>query len=307
MTEVASRAAQASTEPLFTVVICTRNRSKQLGDTLAALDRQTFQQFDVLVVDQSDEDDQALAERARVDPRMRILRSGERGVSRARNAGWQRAETPWLVYLDDDCIPEEAWAEELQQAIEQNPDVWFVGTHVDAGHVSSDDYVVVSAHRVEEERRLAGRWQRPWDIGFTVMAIPRQVLEALGGFDERLGPGAADFPCADDMDFNYRLLRAGGIAYLTPRVRSRHDQWRSETQLVPHFRRYMVGWCGFAMKHLRSGDLAGGVWLWHWALRDALRMLASAVRRRSRLRLRIAAGKFHGIALGTWKGVTRRW
>ncbi len=109
------------------------------------------------------------------------------------------------------------------------------------------------------------------------------------------------------MDFNYRLLRAGGRALTTPIVRARHEQWRSGAELAPLYRRYMAGWCGFAMKQLRQGDVTGGLWLWGLGAVDALRMLASAARRRSTFRLRVALAKLRGLVDGTIAGLTHRW
>jgi GT2 family glycosyltransferase len=139
------------------------------------------------------------------------------------------------------------------------------------------------------------------------MIIPRRVLERLEGFDERLGAGLKEFPSSEDMDFNYRLLDAGGVAWLVPKLRVTHEQWRSRDELGPHYRGYMEGWCGFSMKHLRSGDAVGGLWLWSLGLRDLLRTLAGSVRRRSLFRFGLAVYKGHGLVLGTWRGVRRKW
>jgi GT2 family glycosyltransferase len=139
------------------------------------------------------------------------------------------------------------------------------------------------------------------------MAIRRSTIAELGGFDERLGAGAAEFPASDDMDFNYRFLRAGGVAHVTPAVRVVHDQWRTTADLGPHYRGYMAGWTGFAMKQLRTGDVAGGIWLWSLGAVDLARMIASSIRRRSKLRLGLAWWKLRGLVAGTVKGLGTRW
>lgn len=292
----------------LSVVICTRNRPEILESTLAALDAQTDADFELVVVDDGDELDAALAARAARDARLRVLRDRCKGLSAARNLGWRSASGEWVAFLDDDCVPEPEWIESLRRAIDAYPDVDFVGGHVSARSTAGDDYVVVTVHEPRSERVLSGRWTRPWDIGFTIsMAAPRRVYESVGGFDERLGPGAPHFPSSEDVDFNYRLLRGGGRALVTPTIRSWHDQWRSPVALAPHFRGYMAGWCGFAMKHVRRGDVAGGLWLWHWGLRDTARMFGSAARRRSPLRFRIAVWKLRGLAYGTWHGARQQW
>jgi GT2 family glycosyltransferase len=289
----------------YTVVVCTRDRPELLPVTIDALLAQAG--FPLLVVDQSESHDEALARRAANEPRLEVLSDRGRGLSRARNIGSAHAATEWVVFVDDDCVPEPDWAERLQAVLERAPHVDIVSGHVDAP-VPSADYVPASAFPVERTALVRGRFRHPGGAGVGVcMAVRRAAIERLGGWDERLGPGAAEFPAADDMDFNYRLLRSGGAALLTPEVRSRHDQWRTPAALEPLYRGYLKAWSGFAMKQLRGGDVAGGLWLWTIGVVDFLDMLASAIGRRSRLRLRLAMAKLRGLAEGTVAGLRTRW
>ena len=139
------------------------------------------------------------------------------------------------------------------------------------------------------------------------MAIRRDRIEVLGGWDERLGAGTRPFPASEDMDFNYRLLRQGDRAFITTAVRASHQQWRSPAELPALFEGYMAGWAGFAMKHLRQGDVRGGLWLWSLSLRDIARSAGGALRRRSALRLRVLVAKVRGLLSGTARGLLMRW
>jgi GT2 family glycosyltransferase len=138
-------------------------------------------------------------------------------------------------------------------------------------------------------------------------SVKRATIAELGGFDERLGPGVPDLPAADDMDFNYRLLRAGHAAFVTPRVRVTHEQWRTPDEIVALYRGYWRAWAGFAGKHLRQGDRRGGTWLWLTGARDIAGIAWSALRLRSRLRARVAAAMLAGFARGSMIGLRRRW
>jgi hypothetical protein len=90
-------------------------------------------------------------------------------------------------------------------------------------------------------------------------------------------------------------------------VRAHHAQWRAPDEVVALFAGYMASWAGFAVKHMRSGDRLAGAWLWSYGLRDAARMLASAARHRSPLRLRIARAKLIGLVRGTRDGFRTSW
>jgi GT2 family glycosyltransferase len=290
------------------IVICTRNRAGQLRRTLEALETQGGEETPIVVVDQSDDEDPWLAERERADARLTVIRDEERGLSRARNVGWRRAEADWLVYLDDDCIPEPGWLDALEEEIRERPDADYVSCEIAGLDTPDGDYKAVSVFSVPAHRRLEGRWTQPSSLGYgACYAVRRAVVERLGGWDERLGAGVPDFPASDDMDFNFRLMRAGGVAYLTPRGRVLHDQWRDPADLPAHYRGYMAAACGYAMKHLKRGDVRGGIWLWSNAMRDLTRSFASAAKHRSRLRLSIALAKLRGFASGTRKGLARDW
>lgn len=295
-------------ESLFTVVICTRDRAPQLHRTLDALERQTDAAFPIVVVDQSDPADAALAGRAEESGRLSVVHDSGRGLSHARNLAWRALESEWIVFVDDDCLPDEDWAAQLREALVLNPQVDFVSGNVAEHNVPGGDYLAVTSFTVEKARLRSGRWTKPWLIGFGVcMAIRRSAIERLGGWDERLGAGSPIFGAAEDMDFNFRFLRSGGVAYATPSVRAVHDQWRTREQLAPLYGRYMLAWSAFAMKTLREGDVRGGLWLWVLGAIDAVRMLASAFRRRSRLRFRVALRKLAGLVVGTVKGLAYRW
>jgi len=281
--------------------VCTRGRPDQLRVTLAALEREAAAGFDLVVVDQSDQ--------PQLHGRLRVIIDPGRGLSRARNAALREARSEWLAFVDDDCTVEAGFGRALLDVLSDHPEAdWVTG---DVGGGSRDpggDVPLVTTFRVERDQVISGRWTLPGSIGFGVLfAVRRVTAERLGGWDERLGPGVAGFPAADDMDFNYRLLRSGAIAVLSTRVRAVHEQWRSPGELASLQRGYLRAWSGFAAKHLRSGDLLGGVWLWSWGAVDVVHMAKSALARRSRLRAGLAWAKLRGLAEGTVAGLRTRW
>jgi GT2 family glycosyltransferase len=292
----------------FAVVICTRNRPEHLARTLAALDAQTFGDFPTTVIDQSDEPNPELQRRQAADPSLTVIRDRGRGLSRARNLGWRAVGSEWIAFVDDDCLPAPDWAEALRRALAEHPEASVVSGDVRESNAPPGDYVPVALSPVREERIHRGRWTRPHEIGIGVcMAIRSDAISEVGGWDERLGAGAPDFRAGEEIDFNYRLLRAGGIGFTTPKIRAVHDQWRTTGELGPLWRDYTEGAAAFAMKHLRSGDVVGGMWLWCLFAGSVARRFLTALGGRSALGVRLTGWKLRGLAAGTVKGIARSW
>jgi len=297
----------SETIPTLTVVVCTRGRPEQVRATLDALDRGT-PELPLLVVDQGEAPDPALAARAADTPRMRVLHDSGRGLSRARNLALAEIDSDWIVFVDDDCLVAEDFGVALLAEVSAHPDADWIAGDVRGGEADTDaDLPPVTTFPVDRPLIRRGGRTLPGAIGFGVLfCVRRATAERLGGWDERLGPGIPELPAADDMDFNHRLLRAGGIAVLSPAVRAVHDQWRSADQVVELQRGYSRAWAGFACKHLGRGA-GGGLRLWLWGVVDVLDMAAGAARRRSWLRARIALAKLWGLVEGTALGLRRKW
>lgn len=305
--------------PTLAVAVCTRGRPQQLRATLDALDAGA-PGVPLLVVDQGDEPSPELERRARDDGRLLVVRDDGRGLSRARNLALRELDADWIAFVDDDCRVEPGFGAALAAELRAHPGADWITGHVDGGVPGArgdgeargevaglGDLPLVTTFPVERGVVRRGARTLPGAIGFGVLfCVRRATALRLGGWDERLGPGVSDLPAADDMDFNHRLLAAGGTAVLSPRVRARHDQWRAPDEVVELMRGYSRAWAGFACKHLRGGA-GGGLRLWAWGAVDVLDMAASAIRRRSALRARIALAKLRGLAEGTALGLRRRW
>lgn len=302
--------SQGPATPSFVVVICTRNRPSQVLEALRALKRQELSSFPILVVDQSEEIAADLQREVAKDPRLTLIHDDGRGLSRARNVAWGATLEDWLVFVDDDCLPEPNFAAQFGRTVQDHPEADLISGHVGGRNSTpAPDDLPFSVFPVEEELTLAGRWIHPSRVGFGVcFAVRRHMVGRLGGWDERLGPGAPDFPAADDMDFNFRMLRAGGVAHRTPAMRSHHDQWRSRDEVVDLYAGYTAAWMGLSVKTFRKGDRLAGMWLW-WEAgpRFLFSMLASGVRRRSPFRIRVAIRSAGGLFTGMGRALQRSW
>jgi GT2 family glycosyltransferase len=283
---------------LFAVVVATRNRAAAVMRLLDALERQPDGDFQIVIVDQSDSADADVEGRVSASDRLHLVRDDRRGTARARNLGWRSVGSTWVAFLDDDTPPEPDWAENLRAELAAHPDVDMVSGPVAAERAADDGLPALGGFAVEEPQLLAGRYVRPWRVAGGICTVRRSMIERVGGWDERLGPGTPEFLACEDMDFNYRLTRSGGAVYLTPRVRVSHDQWRTGDEVLDLYAAYNRAWGGVVTKHLKTGDPLGAARLAAGRLRGIWRV------RRSR---QLARAELGGFLRGTARGLRYSW
>jgi len=95
--------------PIVSVIIPTYNRAHVVDRAIRSVLHQTFQDFEVIVVDDGSTDSTLEAIKCFQDPRLRYIRhNGNRGGSAARNTGIEDAAGEYVAFLDsdDEWLPE---------------------------------------------------------------------------------------------------------------------------------------------------------------------------------------------------------
>ena len=242
------------------VVLATRDRAAALAEALRAV-RAAMGDEDELIVVDSASTDPAVAEVAAALGAT-VVRSALPGACRARNLGWRAARHDLVAFTDDDCLPDAQWLIRIAGAFADAPDAAFLTGRVlpaaDGGERGPG-------------RRLAGRAQlsvslqlddRPRPITVPEeadgaghganMAWRQTALDALGGFDEALGPGAP-LRAAEDADLLWRALRHGMAGTYEPAATVFHRQWRSRRRQLAAYYAYGIGEGAVSVKRLRMG------------------------------------------------------
>lgn len=235
------------------LIVCTRNRPQLLKDTLNSILGDSCIPAEVVIIDQSDDPD---VEICRVldsaGVAKRYVHTAAVGLSRARNAGMAAAGHEILVYTDDDMQVGPGWFAAITEALQSAGRQAVVTGRVLPGVAEKPGGFVPAIVLDENEAVYAGRLQRDV-LASGNMALYASLLAAIGGFDERLGPGVR-FPAAEDNDLGFRLLEAGCRIHYVPGAVLYHRAWRTSADYLPMRWNYGLGKGGFYRKHMQRGD-----------------------------------------------------
>ncbi|HVI30653.1 glycosyltransferase family 2 protein [Phenylobacterium sp.] len=248
LAQAAGRSGQGADR--LAVIVCTRGRPGMLEACLASLAAQDAPPVQVVVVDN---DPAASARAVAADrPGVTYVHEPRPGLSIARNAGLAAAHAEFVAFTDDDVELHPAWTGELVRAFDTSGADAVTGLVLPAslatpaqrafelhlGGFTSRFTPLLFDPGFLEETREAG--PQVWRIGAGAnMAFRRASLAGLGGFDERLGAGAAG--CSEDSEFWYRILAAGGRCLYEPRAVVFHHHRRDWRGLRRQYRAYMQG------------------------------------------------------------------
>ncbi|MGH3142693.1 MAG: glycosyltransferase, partial [Gaiellales bacterium] len=117
------RPARRDAQPLISVIVPTRDRPAALARCLGALASQTAADaLEVIVVDDGSRAADEVREVVALHRRARLIQRAGGGPAAARNAGGQHARGAVLCFTDDDCAPQQEWAERLAEALDCGAD-----------------------------------------------------------------------------------------------------------------------------------------------------------------------------------------
>lgn len=214
------------------VVIPAFNRPEALEQTLQGLAGQPMaaERFEVLVVDDGSTDEglQALAHRP-WPYALQLLRQPRSGPGAARNRGVQESHGDLLVFLDADMIPSSNLLEAYHQAYVQDPRAVFVGRQLAWPESFTSPF-----DRVFGYASIGELGPEPVPIEFHCLAsgnfaLPRAVLDSLGGFDPEL-------QMTEDTDLAYRAHQQGLQFRYVPAAVGYHNHPKTLRELCAQHR-----------------------------------------------------------------------
>ena len=301
---------------MLDVVICTYNNAAGLDRTLHALGRSRPAEgrWGVLVVDNNSTDDTQQVVRRHRDagalPALTCVQEQRQGLTWARLRGVTSTTAPWVAFVDDDCIVDEAWVERTVSFAGTHPDAGAFGGRVVLDHEQEIKPVLRSYGWAFAEQDL-GDEEQPVDclVG-AGMVLNRAALDECGWTQEplladRVGEALVS---GGDVELALRVAGTGRPLWYVPACEIHHEiparrvarsyLVRIVTGLgVSHSLALALTWGGS-----RRAWLVAAVREARWPLLDLLRKLRR-VRRGPDARLdALLAASFEW---GRWRGIAR--
>lgn len=224
-------------------------------DTVASILANAHPNFELVVVDQSKDDEtQDALKSFSGDPRLRYVKSTTIGKGDALNAGLKETRGSAIAITDDDCTVPPNWLETFASIFSKHPKVAVAFCCVEAGEhdrtagfvpdfVRIGDRMLTTMHDARHVRGLGAG-----------IAVRRDMIEEIGGFDSMLGPGSRFHDC-DDRDIAIRALLARYHVYETSKIAVKHFGFRSWQQGPQLARRNFLGIGAAYSKFLKCGRI----------------------------------------------------
>jgi glycosyltransferase involved in cell wall biosynthesis len=239
------------------VVVPVRDRRDLLRELLDALERQTYSDFEVVIVDDGSTDGSAEEARAAEARgfRVHVERTTGVGAVEARRIGVNRSRGSVLAFTDSDCAPDPAWLAEGVAAIDAGADI-VAGPTVPAGPVRA------------LERSVEARSDDGLCATCNVF-YRRAAYQEAGGFVEagrtlgfRWNSRAKQLGFGEDTILAWHVRRSGRFSFVSSAV-VRHAVLRPKIREI-FWRTWVAGAFPALIKkvpELRRTLVVGGIWL----------------------------------------------
>lgn len=182
---------------MFSVVIPLYNKELSIQKTLQSVLDQTYQEFEIIVIDDGSTDASAEKVKELKDSRIKLIQQKNAGVSAARNRGIKEARYEWIALLDGDDLWDSDHLEEVLKMMSIFPYENIYATsfrYSDGRKVLSQD-ILNPIYRVDNYFKLALQGHLIWT---GIIVFHKKAFDEAGRFNIKLNRG-------EDLDLWIRL------------------------------------------------------------------------------------------------------
>jgi glycosyltransferase involved in cell wall biosynthesis len=238
----------ASDGPRVSIVLPVFNSAKELPAALSELDKQSFNDREIIIVDDGSSDRTWEIAESLSNNRgdVILLRTEHLGPSHARNAGLEKARGDIVFFSESDCEYDPAYLQRAVDALDSNRQaagVCLTGAPLITRATMATNCLDIEnkvQHRLLDQGKIEP---------FYAWVFRRNALQRVGGFDEKLFQG-------EDRDLFQRLKSNKYTIAWVPGVNWRHIRGQTTSELAQKWFYRGRTRVLFLLKHRRAIDLA---------------------------------------------------
>ena len=194
---------------MFSVVIPLYNKELSIQRTIQSVLAQTYQNFEIIVVDDGSTDSSAEQVKKIRDSRIKLIQQKNQGVSAARNLGIKAAKYEWIALLDGD----DTWRPIHLQEVIDMMDI-FPQKKVYATSYELSNNEKVFRHTPSSNIYIVDRYFKQaikeYIIWTSIVVIHKECFENIGYFNPLFNRGE-DIEMWDRLGKNYEIVKSQKI------------------------------------------------------------------------------------------------
>lgn len=240
------------------IVLPTYNRAKVLTRAIDSVLAQTYQDWELIVVNDAstDETEELLRRYEAKDHRIRhITFEKNRGVVAARNAGIQDSVFEWIAFQDSDDVwlPEklELQIRSIEEKDKENPNESVDAIYSDFEYYLNGEFLGISPDQNVNEEVKNGKIQLPLLVRNLVdcptLVVRRELLDQVGYFDP-------SYRCLEDWELALRLAAAGNFLHVPKAL---VQAYSTDSGVSSNLEYYFDARCKLLAKYRNICDRAG--------------------------------------------------
>lgn len=197
----------------FSVVIPLYNKRNYIKNTIQSVLNQSFQDFEIIVVDDGSKDDSYSVAQTIQSPKLRLIHQDNQGVAIARNTGVENARGEYIAFLDADDNWHSDYLETMDKLTEKftESDIYVTAYRI----VMAKNRYHYSAHLSDTDTVLSSYWmtfQNAYDIVWTSATVIKKAAILMAGMftpGEKIG---------QDLDLWARVACNNPVVAYSPKI-----------------------------------------------------------------------------------------
>ena len=181
--------------PIVSINICARNEELYIKDCLDSLLSQTFNDFEIIIVNDASSDRTLEIINEFQDDRIKCITNKEcLGIAKSRNKAIMHSKGKYIFCTDADCTVNKTWIKEGLSCFEAN----YIGVEGSLIYVSENYQPTFSTGFMENR---TGKHFMTGNVAYT-----KEIIEAVGGFNENLSSFV-------DRDLGLKVTQLGKVVF----------------------------------------------------------------------------------------------